>query len=254
MSFESLLSHFYTTTGIEFRDNKHIIESKIKAFFTDRGYNDYTDFFSAVKHDTKLHQELINLLTTSETYFYREFSQIELFLDQVKGLRHKVRVLCAPCASGEEPYSLLIAMLEQDMDLYNIEIYGIDINTDEIDKAKKGIFPLRRLHKLPQSLRQKYFHPLSDEKYEVLPELQKHIHFKQMNLFDPFPDDFSDFDVIFSRNLLIYFDTKAQERAEKIFYEKLRNGGTLFLGHADHIPDACDFERIIDNRISFYKK
>lgn len=254
MSFESLLKHFYTTTGIEFRDNKHIIESKIKAFFTEKGYRDLTDFFLAVKHDTALHQELVNLLTTSETYFYREFSQIELFLDQVKDLGHKVKVLCAPCASGEEPYSLLIAMLEQNMDLDNIEICGIDINTDEINKAKKGIFPHRRLHQLPQALQHKYFNALGDEQYEILPSLQKHIHFRQMNLFEPFPNEFSNFDVIFSRNMLIYFDTKAQERAEKIFYEKLRSGGTLFLGHADHIPDVCDFERLIHNRIIFYKK
>jgi chemotaxis protein methyltransferase CheR len=254
MSFESLLNHFYTATGIEFRDNKHIIESKVKAFFTDRGYKDYTDFFSAVKHDTQLHQELVNLLTTSETYFYREFSQVELFLDQVKALRHKIKILCAPCASGEEPYSLLIAMLEQKMDLENIEIYGIDINTDEISKAKSGIFAHRRLYRLPQGLQDKYFNALDHEQYEVLSSLQKHIHFRQMNLFEPFPADFSDFDVIFSRNMLIYFDTKAQEKAEKIFYEKLHSGGTLFLGHADRIHNVCDFKRHMDKGISFYKK
>lgn len=254
MSFESLLQHFYTATGIEFRDNRPIIESKIHAFFTDRGYKNYTDFFSAVQHDKALHQELVNLLTTSETYFYREFSQIELFLEQVKALGHKTKILCAPCASGEEPYSLLIAMLEQKMDLENIEIYGIDINTNEINKAKKGIFPHRRLHQLPQPLQQKYFNALDDEQYEILPALQKHIHFRQMNLFDPFPSELSDFDVIFSRNMLIYFDTKAQEKAEKIFYEKLRVGGTLFLGHADHIHNVCSFKKLMDKGISFYKK
>jgi chemotaxis protein methyltransferase CheR len=254
MSFESLLNHFYTATGIEFRDKRDIVESKIHAFFTDRGYRDYTDFFSAVKHDRQLHQELVNLLTTSETYFYREFAQIELFLDQLKGYRDKIKVLCAPCASGEEPYSLLIAMLEQKMDLEKIEIYGIDINTDEINKAKKGIFPQRRLYRLPQALQQKYFNALSDGQYEVIPALQKHIHFRQMNLFDPFPSELSDFDVIFSRNMLIYFDTKAQEKAEKIFYEKLQSGGVLFLGHADHIHDTCDFKKLMNNGVSFYKK
>jgi chemotaxis protein methyltransferase CheR len=75
-----------------------------------------------------------------------------------------------------------------------------------------------------------------------------------MNLFEPFPADFSDFDVIFSRNMLIYFDTKAQEKAEKIFYEKLHSGGTLFLGHADRIHNVCDFKRHMDKGISFYKK
>ncbi len=254
MSFDSLLKYFYSATGIEFRENRHIIESKIKTFFTDRGYRDHADFFSAVKHDRKLRQELINLLTTSETYFYREFSQIELFIDQVKELKHKIKVLCAPCASGEEPYSLLIAMLEKKMDLEMIEIYGIDINTDEIDKAKKGIFQHRRLYQLPQTLRQKYFNALDDDHYQVLPELQGQIHFLHMNIFDSFPPELSDFDVIFSRNMLIYFDTSAQRKAEKIFYEKLRIGGALFLGHADHIDNVCGFKRLMEKRVSFYKK
>lgn len=254
MSFESLLEHFYTATGIEFRENKHIIESKIDAFFTDRGYKDYTDFFSAIKRDKALHQELINLLTTSETYFYREFAQIELFIDQVKRLEHTIKVLCAPCASGEEPYSLLIAMLEANIDLSRIQIYGIDINSTEIENANRGIYTQRRLHKLSSELKKKYFIPLEQDRFQILPKLQHHVTFKQMNLFEPFASDLNAFDVIFSRNMLIYFDKGAQERAEKIFYEKLRIGGTLFLGHADHIHDVCDFKKLMHNGVSFYQK
>ncbi len=254
MSFHSLLDHFYQTTGIEFQDNRNIVDRKVKAFYEEKGYNDYHDFFTAIKNDQSLHQELINLLTTSETYFYRELSQIELFISQVKEKNHRIKVLCAPCASGEEPFSLLIAMLEAKIDIDKIEIYGIDINTNEIDKAKSGIFPHRRLHQLPKGLEAKYFTEVYENHYQIIPKLQRHVHFRQMNLFDQFPSELDNFDVIFSRNMLIYFDKKSQERSEKIFYEKLRPGGSLFLGHADHIHGTCDFKKLTEKGVSYYQK
>ncbi len=254
MSFQSLLEHFYANTGIEFKENRDIVERKIKAFYEERGYHDFHDFFIAVKEQKPLHQELINLLTTSETYFYRELSQIQRFISYVQEKQGSIRILCAPCASGEEPFSLLIAMLEAHIDINKIEIYGIDINTNEINKAIAGIYTHRRLYQLPDPLQKKYFTKLDENHYEIIPKLKAHVHFKQMNIFDPFPNGLDNFDVIFSRNMLIYFDKKAQEKSEKVFYDKLRSGGLLFLGHADHIHHTCDFKRISEKGVSFYQK
>lgn len=254
MSFHSLLDHFYKETGIEFQEKRDIIDRKVSRFYEERGYQNYHDFFTAVKDDRSLYQELINLLTTSETYFYREFSQIELCIEQIKNASCPIKVLSAPCASGEEPYSLLIAMLEAKIDLDTIDIYGIDINTDEIERAKTGTYSQRRLHKLPQSIQERYFNRLENGDYQIIPELQKHIHFKQMNLFERFPSDFNNFDVIFSRNMLIYFDQNAQEKAEKIFYEKLRRGGLLFLGHADKIHLVTPLNKMSSKGTSYYIK
>ena len=186
MSFQSLLDHFYTATGIEFKENKEIVNRKVTQFYEDKGYKDYHDFFTAIKSNTVLYQDLINLLTTSETYFYRELHQIELCVEAVKNKTGNIKILSAPCASGEEPYSLLIAMLEAKIDFNNIQIYAIDINTQEVNKAKQGIFAHRRLHKLSTELLKKYFTILDDGSYQIIPKLQKHIHFKQMNLFEPF--------------------------------------------------------------------
>jgi chemotaxis protein methyltransferase CheR len=197
---------------------------------------------------------LVNLLTTSETYFYREFPQIELCIDIIKEKKTDIKILSAPCASGEEPYSLLIAMLEANINLENIQIYAIDINTKEIEKAGKGIFPHRRLHKLSSTLQNKYFTVLDDGNYQISPQLQKHVHFKQMNLFEPFPREYSDFDVIFSRNVLIYFDQKSQEKAEEIFYNMLKVEGLLFVGHADKIHKTTALKAEILKGIPFYRK
>ncbi len=253
MSFESLLEHFYRTTGIEFKEKRDIINTKISRFYTEKGYSDYHDFFDALKRDKGLHQELVNLLTTSETYFYREFAQLELCIEQTKGLP-SIKVLSAPCASGEEPYSILISMLEAGIDLNKIEIYGIDINSQEISNAKNGIFSQRRLHRLPQALQQKYFTALANDKYQIIPRLREHVHFKQLNIFEPFSGELSDFDVIFSRNMLIYFDRPAQEKAEKIFYNRLKNGGILFLGHADQIHHVTALQQSIRQGTRFYQK
>jgi len=254
MSFQSLLDHFYASTGIEFKENKEIINRKVTQFYEDNGFKDYHDFFTAIKSDKQLYQDLINLLTTSETYFYRELHQIELCVQTVKEKTGSIKILSAPCASGEEPYSLLIAMLEANIDLQKIQIYAIDINTQEINKAKKGIFAHRRLHKLSQELQKKYFTDLDDGNYQIIPKLQRHVHFKEMNLFEPFTAELNNFDVIFSRNMLIYFDKKAQEQAEKIFYDKLKTGGILFLGHADKVHHATELKFETKNGTSYYKK
>ncbi len=254
MSFRSLLEHFYITTGIVFKDNRDVIERKVQAFYEEKGFKDYHDFFTAVKKDRTLYQELINLLTTSETYFYRELSQIQLFISYIQEKEGPIKILCAPCASGEEPFSLLIAMLEAHIDINKIEIYGIDINTNEIDKAIAGVYTHRRLYQLSDTLQSKYFTRLDNNHYKIIPKLQKHVHFKQMNIFDPFPQGFDNFDVIFSRNMLIYFDKQAQEMSERVFYEKLRNGGLLFLGHADHIHHVCNFRRVSEKGVTYYQK
>jgi len=254
MSFHSLLDHFYTQTGIEFKDNRDIIDRKIRRFYEEKDFSDYHDFFSAIKEDKRLYQELINLLTTSETYFYREPVQLELCIQLLSEKSSPIKILSAPCASGEEPYSLLISMLEANMDLSKIEIYAIDINTEEIEKAKQGIFTHRRLHKLSQELQDKYFQALNQHEYQILPTLQEHVHFKQMNIFDEFSCEFKNFDVIFSRNMLIYFDKNAQEQAEKIFYDKLIMGGVLFLGHADKIHNVTGLQVHRQKGTHYYKK
>lgn len=254
MSFQSLLDHFYHLTGIEFKDKKDIVNKKIIRFYEDKGFSDYHDFFVAIKKDHDLYQDLVNLLTTSETYFYREPAQIELCIQTLKQKNSNIKILSAPCASGEEPYSLLIAMLEANINLKRIEIYAIDINTNEIEKAKKGIFSHRRLHKLSAQLQTKYFQALEKDEYQIIPQLQKHVHFKQINLFDTFEPSFGNFDVIFSRNMLIYFDKNAQEQAEKIFFDKLIVGGMLFLGHADKIHNVTNLKLQRQKAVSYYIK
>ena len=254
MNFINLFKKIYNETGIVFTQNEDIVQKKIIRFFESKGFTTLNDFEQSINNNSLLYQELINLITTSETYFYREFSQIEFCIQKVKELNRKVKILSAPCASGEEPYSILIALLEAGVDLKNIEIYGVDINSDEINRAKKGLFKSRRLYRLSQTIIEKYFTKEEDDNYRITLDLQQDINFIQLNLFEPLPAQLNNFDIIFSRNMLIYFDKEAKLKIEKIFYDKLVKGGVLLLGHADIIENRCGFTKELNHQVSYYFK
>ena len=254
MDFKNLFEMVHLSTGIVFTNNEDIIIRKITRFYEGKEFKNIGDFLSELKKNKTLYQELINLITTSETYFYREFSQIEICVKKIQETSGKVKILSAPCASGEEPYTILIALLEAGVNLNNIEIYAIDINSDEIQNAKQAIYKERRLHKLSREIQEKYFINLNNGNFEIKTNLKKHIHFTQANIFELLPNNFSNFDIIFSRNMLIYFDQTAITKVEKIFYDKLKTNGLVFLGHADKIPNQCGFNKCIENGTSYYKK
>lgn len=254
MALDSLLEEFYTKTGIVFTDKHENIKSKIHRFSEREGFTSIDEFVTALQSDKTLYERLTNLLTVSETYFFRELQQIKLFLDSVKSKKNApLKILCAPCASGEEPYTLLIALHEAGFSLDKISLYGIDINSDEIAKAKAASYAPRRLHKLSEKEIDTYF-SAEENSYVLKQDIRKHAHFSQLNIFEVWPAELNNFDVIFSRNMLIYFDEKAKKKSEEIFYKKLSPGGALFLGHADIIPNSVGFKKEVKNGISYYRK
>ncbi len=254
MPLNRLLEDFYSKTGIVFTDKHENVKSKIQRFYAREGYESLERFVDALSRDKMLYERFINLLTVSETYFFREMTQIKLFLETVESKKNSpIKILCAPCASGEEPYTLLIALHEAGFSLDKISLYGIDINSDEIAKAEAACFAPRRLHKLSQAEITAYFRP-KENNFVLKEAIRKHAQFSQMNIFDTWPAQLNGFDAIFSRNMLIYFDEKAKRRSEEIFYEKLSPGGTLFLGHADIIPNSVGLKKETRNGISYYKK
>lgn len=254
MQFKNLFKNIHKSTGIVFTQNEDIVKKKIIRFYKSKEFMDLKSFQSSLKEDKNLYQELINLITTSETYFFRELSQIEICIKKIKKLSSNVKILSAPCAGGEEPYSILISLIEAGVDLKNIDLYAIDINSNEIQRAKSGIYKARRLHKLSQILQDKYFDILQNKDYKIKANLQKHIHFQEINIFDSLPSKLSNFDIIFSRNMLIYFDESAKLKVEKIFYNLLKTNGFLFLGHADIIQNLYGFTKIIDRGDILYQK
>ena len=228
-----LLAYFKNETGIDFATKEKIITTKLTNFCRNRGFYDFESFLNNIKADYSLKQELIDYLTVNETYFYREFRQIEELVQKVKESKESVKILCIPSSTGEEPYSIAIALLEANITRDKFEIVGIDINSEVIDSAKNAIYKSRSLYKLPSSVREIYFNQ-KEESYHLLERVKKLVSFKVVNLFDDAFLSLGKFDYIFCRNMMIYFDEPTKQKA-KSRLELLQKDtySKIFLGHAD---------------------
>ena len=230
---DPIAEYFINKTGISFEKQKTILKSRLSSFCTVRKIASFDDCLSLVKTDLQLEQELIDHLTTNETYFYREFSQIENLVKQVSLTTTKVDILCAPCSTGEEPYTLAIALLEAGVSSSQFSLQGIDINSSALKSANRAIYRERNISKMPKHLVTKYFEQ-TQNKYRLKPLIKNHVQLKQFNLFDPEIDKIGKFDYILCRNLLIYFDQPTKQKALKILQSLLKDPQQKVLyGHAD---------------------
>lgn len=229
----AIAAYFKEQTGVSFDKQTSILKNKVSIFCRQRKIYAFSDLLDKISYETVLRQELIDHLTTNETFFYREFKQIEEIVTLVKGLHTDVRILCAPSATGEEPYSIAIALLEAGISKDHLSIVGIDINSDAIEKAQEAIYKEQNVRNLSQAIRQRYF-TQRDGDYLLDKEIKTLVTFRQINLFDPAFLQLGRFDIILSRNMLIYFDQKTKIKAKRIL-ETLRKDQTrpIFFGHAD---------------------
>ncbi len=232
---QALLSYFKEETGIDFSKKEKIVTLKLSNFCRDRGFFDFESFLENVKADNTLKQALFDYLTVNETYFYREFHQIEQLVQCVKKSDTKLRILCIPSSTGEEPYTIAIALLEAGIPKERFEIVGIDINAEVIAAAKRAVYNSRNLYKVPSPIKEKYF-TLQDNQYQLSKIIAQLVTFKVVNLFDEAFLSLGRFDYIFCRNMMIYFDQetkqKAKQRIQKLLIEPKNK---IFWGHADMV-------------------
>lgn len=139
--------YFKNETGVTFDRQTSILQSKVTTFCKQRDIYSFIELLNTIEHNKNIKQELIDYLTTNETYFYREFKQISELVDLVKKADNKVNILCAPSSTGEEPYSIAIALLEAGVASYNF-VTGIDINSDALNKANIAIYRERNVRNL----------------------------------------------------------------------------------------------------------
>ncbi len=228
-----LADYFKNETGINFDKQATILKSKLTSFCKTRDINSFADCLKKIKSDNNLKQQLFNYLTTNETYFYREFDQIKQLVNLVSSVDGRVDILCMPCSTGEEPYSITIALLEASILSSKFRLVGVDINTTALERAREGIYRERNISKMPNNLVKKYF-KFQDEKYSLNTQVKALVNFKVMNLFDKEINRLGKFDYILSRNMLIYFDKETKTKASKILDSLLKDKTrSVFYGHAD---------------------
>lgn len=249
---QDLLHYIKREIGVDLLSKNSVIETKLRLFCERKEIYSFRKLFEALQHDKGLRQDLIDLVTVNETYFYREESQLDMAVNFALAIPN-VRILCAPCASGEEVYSLSMMLQERRREPREFSVTGIDINSEAIEKAQKGIFSERSLHKLDQRLKEKFF--VQEERfYRAKREYFSSIAFTKVNIFENEFLSLGKFDIIFSRNMLIYFDDDFRLKTIERFATLLKPEGKLFLGHADIIPDNHYFTKHTDHRLSYYVK
>lgn len=204
----------------------------------------FAEYFARLRGDFRGEiEQLVNAVTVNETFFYREDHQLRCLSRDLLPRRvaaktrgEALRIWSVPCSTGEEPYSIAIWLLENwpEVDAYDIEIVGSDLDTRVIEAARTGIFGKRALMRLSPSLVEKYFRPLDPENWQIIDELLQSIRFSQANLTDAAGmRGHGRFDVIFCRNVLIYFDDASRRLAAENLYENLMPGGYICLGHTE---------------------
>ena len=250
---QDVLHYIKRETGVDLFSKNSIIETKLKLFCERKFIDSFRKLFDTIQYDKELRQDLIDLVTVNETYFYREESQLQLAVSFALELPQNVKILCAPCASGEEVYSLAMMLYEKNRLASTFSITGIDINAEAIEKAQNGLYSERSLHKLDTRLKDKFF-SLEGKMYRIKKESFASLHFQKINIFEPSFLDIGTFDIIFSRNMLIYFDDEFRLKTIERFARLLKPTGKLFLGHADIIPENGFFEKHSDHRLSYYSK
>lgn len=225
--------YFKGETGVHFDQQISILRSKVKSFCKTHHISSFTLLLEKVMVEILLKQKLIDYLTTNETFFYREFTQIEELVNKIKNFHGKAHILCAPCATGEECYSISVALLEAGIKVSDFSIMGIDINSEAIEKAHKAVYRERNIRNLSPEILERHFIRVDD--HYKLKELSKSsVTLRQMNIFDPSFKQLQKYDFVFSRNMLIYFDEKTKLKAKGIL-ESMRKDKShpVFFGHAD---------------------
>jgi chemotaxis protein methyltransferase CheR len=248
--FKRLSDFVYRKTGIFLEESKHY--DKLNNFVLERqktlNLNEFRKYLFLVRfkdRDGEEFQKLINALTVNETYFFRENHQFEVLTKNILSELHKIRpksevirILSAPCSTGEEPYSIVIHIVEEKNILSerNIEIVGIDIDSNVIQKACDARYSNRSVHAVPKDIFSKYFEKIDRIYNQFSQELQEVVDFRVVNVFDNEElEKLGKFDVIFSRNMMIYFDDQARKQVAMNFYNILKPNGFVLLGHAEYM-------------------
>ncbi len=256
-------------TGIFIDDEKlrKIYKRKYEEFMQKNGFDNFYALYSQLVHgkDSKLLQEFINLSTVNETYFFREAYQFDTLVEEVLPKLHQIRpldesinILAAPSSSGEELYSIAIYIMEKIPQIFakrDFVLVGIDIDSSMIKKAKEGLYTKRSIAKLPSHILLKYFKQKGNL-FEIDKQLRDGLTFKVVNVLDFYAmKRLGKFDVIFSRNMLIYFDEKTKQKILATFHALLKPQGYLFLGHAEKVPfDMKIFRRVKIGKSILYQK
>lgn len=255
--FMTLTKYIKDHYGINLTKKRVLIEGRMSSVLRSRNIPNFKAYLDILFND-KTGAEmttLLNKLTTNHTYFLRENEHFNYlaqealpYLERVHGNDHSLRIWSAGCSSGQEPYTIAMALNEYfgtRRSLWKIQLLATDISVNVLTKACNGIYENESLNDVPQLWKTKYFKRLPDGNFQVSDSIRKSVDFRTLNLMDPFRFR-KPFDIIFCRNVMIYFDLPTKEALIRRFYQATVPGGYLFIGHSESLSkENCPYDYIV---------
>ena len=250
--FERLVKFMYKTYGIDLGKKRVLIEGRLSKMIAERGFHSYSEYFNMAFNDPSGLEtvNLVNKLTTNHTYFMREAQHFDFLRDVM--LPHveqtvtdrDARIWCAASSSGEEPYTIAMIIDEYFGSRkagWDLRILATDLSTDILSKAKKGTYTAEGIKAVPDSWKKNYFKKNADGTYTVVDKIKSQVIFKQFNLMDEIKYK-KPYDIIFCRNVMIYFDAPTKAALIERFYDVMKPGGYFLVGHAESVPKTSRFK------------
>jgi chemotaxis protein methyltransferase CheR len=252
--FDALRALIHRQTGIHLNDSKKaLLYGRLSRRIRELGLRSFTDYLRSIRDDAAEREQMIDRVTTNETHFFRESTHFTYLQSTLMpawlqaadaGTRSKeVRVWSAGCSTGEEPYSLAMTLRDRlpEKDGWSVEILATDISTRVLDAADQATWPIERAAEVPEPLLKRFMlQGLGSQagKMRASPDLRRMVRVERLNLSDERYPVRGPFDLIFCRNVLIYFAHDLKRQVVERLSEHLAPGGHLFVGHAESIYET----------------
>lgn len=248
--FDKIRSFIESHCGIKLPPTKkQMVEGRLRKRIRKFGFSTYGEYLDFVFNSGGAHEEIVSLIdviTTNKTDFYREPGHFEFLRDRVlpyllqSNENPRIKIWSAGCSSGEEPYTISMELhgFFENLRGWSYEVHATDISTEVLKKAHLAVYDEEKVEDLPYEIKKKYFLRSKDPndcKVRLKPFIRKSVRFERFNLMDKTFSQPKDFDAIFCRNVIIYFDKPTQETILRHLTAHLKHGRFLFLGHSETI-------------------
>lgn len=258
-TFKKYRELIYNEVGISLADHKKtLVQSRLRKWLREYNVDTFEALYEKIENDTsgQMLVMLVDAITTNVTSFFREESQWvylqKNLLDIVDAKNKKIRIWSAACSSGQEPYTIMIFLKENlvDFNMWDIKLLATDISEEILQKAIKGEYSQKDVAGLPRHMLHKYFLESRDSKgikvYTIVNDLKKYITFRVFNLVTGDFTIFKNrFDIIFCRNVMIYFDRDTQDKLLANYAKLLTESARLFIGHSESIHNKNNIYKTV---------
>ena len=260
--FMRLKTFMYNNYGINLENKRTLIETRLAMVVKKLGFNDFKSYIDNLMRDKSGEQAsiIVGKLTTNFTYFMREEAHYEFLRNEifVPALKKPpiggIKIWSAASSTGDEPYciSMLATSVFGPMAKSKVSITASDISTNVLRIAKNGVYTQDKIAKLPTTWVQNYMKKIDNINYEIKTNIKSLVDFKYFNLNQSIGWEFRKYDVIFCRNVMIYFDNPTKQKLCKRLYDSLKPGGYLIIGLSENLSNLeTSFERV---KPSVYRK